>query len=122
MTVDVRTLRTHLDYTAWASARLLEAADKLTPEELTRDFGTADKSVVGSLAHVVAQIPQEQRVERPVDRRDRRLIAPSGSFQRDLETIRRHPRGIDTRRGKAKRLLASLTAARRAAPTTPRRR
>ena len=54
MTVDVNTLRTHLDYTNWASARLLEAAAKLTPEELTRDFGTADKNVVGSLAHIYA--------------------------------------------------------------------
>jgi uncharacterized damage-inducible protein DinB len=52
--VNVDTLRTHLDYTTWASARLLEAAGKLSPEELTRDFGTADKSVVGSLAHIYA--------------------------------------------------------------------
>ncbi len=44
----------HLDYTAWASARLLEAAAKLSPEELTRDFGTTDKNVVGTLAHVFA--------------------------------------------------------------------
>ena len=44
----------HLDYTTWASARLLEAAGKLSNEELTRDFGTADKNVVGTLAHVFA--------------------------------------------------------------------
>ena len=54
MTVSADTLRTHLDYTTWASARLLEAAGGLTPEELTRDFGTADKNVVGTLAHVFA--------------------------------------------------------------------
>jgi len=54
MTVSADTLRTHLDYTAWATARLLEAAAKLSPEELTRDFGTADKNVVGTLAHVFA--------------------------------------------------------------------
>jgi uncharacterized damage-inducible protein DinB len=54
MTIDVNILRTHLDYTAWASNRLLEVAAKLSPEELTRDFGTADKSVVGTLAHVFA--------------------------------------------------------------------
>lgn len=54
MTVNIGTLRMHLDYTAWASGRLLEAAAKLSPEELARDFGTADKSVVGSLAHVYA--------------------------------------------------------------------
>jgi uncharacterized damage-inducible protein DinB len=54
MPVNADTLRMHLDYTTWASARLLEAAATLTPEELTRDFGTADKSVVGTLAHVFA--------------------------------------------------------------------
>ena len=54
MTVNVGTLRMHLDYTTWASGRLLEAAGKLSPEELARDFGTADKSVVGTLAHVYA--------------------------------------------------------------------
>jgi uncharacterized damage-inducible protein DinB len=54
MTVSADTLRTHLDYTAWASARLLEATERLSPEELTRDFGTADKNVVGTLAHAFA--------------------------------------------------------------------
>src|SRR6185295_19479555 len=41
-------------YTAWAASRLLHAAAQLSPEELMRDFGTADKSVVGTLAHVFA--------------------------------------------------------------------
>ncbi len=54
MPVSPETLRTHLDYTAWAASRLLEAPAQLSPEELTRDFGTADKSVVGTLAHVFA--------------------------------------------------------------------
>src|SRR5262244_1665499 len=44
----------HIDYAAWASARLVEAADRLTEDELTRDFGTADKSVLGTLVHVFA--------------------------------------------------------------------
>ena len=48
------TLLTHLNYTAWASRRLVEAAAELTPEELTRDFGTSDKSVLGTLVHVFA--------------------------------------------------------------------
>lgn len=48
------TLLTHLDYTAWASRRLVEAAAQLTPAELTRDFGTSDKSVLGTLVHVFA--------------------------------------------------------------------
>jgi uncharacterized damage-inducible protein DinB len=47
-------LVTHLDYTAWASRRLVDAAQQLTPEELTRDFGTSDHSVLGTLVHVFA--------------------------------------------------------------------
>lgn len=47
-------LRHHIDYTAWASRRLVEAAAALTPEELTRDFGTSDKSVLGTLVHIFA--------------------------------------------------------------------
>jgi uncharacterized damage-inducible protein DinB len=47
-------LLTHVDYTAWASRRLVEAAAQLTPEELTRDFGTSDHSVLGTLVHVYA--------------------------------------------------------------------
>jgi len=47
-------LLTHLDYTAWASARILEAASKLSPEELDHDFKTSDKSVIGTLVHTYA--------------------------------------------------------------------
>ena len=54
MTVSADTLRTHLDYTTWATGRLMEAAARLSPEELVRDFGTADKSVVDTLAHIFA--------------------------------------------------------------------
>jgi uncharacterized damage-inducible protein DinB len=52
MSVSADVLRTHLDYTIWASQRLLQAAGQLTDEELNRDFGTADRSVLGALAHV----------------------------------------------------------------------
>ena len=45
-------LRDHLTYTAWASRRLVDAASQLSPEQLTRDFGTSDKSVLGTLVHV----------------------------------------------------------------------
>ena len=45
-------LRMHLDYTAWASGRLMEAATTLSPEDLLRDFGTADKTLMGTLVHV----------------------------------------------------------------------
>jgi uncharacterized damage-inducible protein DinB len=54
MLVSAETLRIHLNYTAWAATRLLDAAAQLSSEELQRDFGTADKSVVGTLAHVFA--------------------------------------------------------------------
>jgi len=54
MSVPVAELRQHLQYSAWASARLVEAASGLTEEELTHDHETADKSVLGTLVHVFA--------------------------------------------------------------------
>jgi uncharacterized damage-inducible protein DinB len=52
MAISADSLRDHIEYTAWASARLLEAASRLSPDELTRDFGTSDRTVLGTLAHV----------------------------------------------------------------------
>ena len=52
--LSVDALRDLLDYTAWASMRLVEAAASLPDEQLTRDFGTADKSVLGTLVHTFA--------------------------------------------------------------------
>ncbi|MGA3043485.1 MAG: DinB family protein [Bryobacteraceae bacterium] len=52
MLVPAGVLRSHLGYSAWASGLLVEAARGLTQEELTRDFGTADKSVLGTLVHI----------------------------------------------------------------------
>jgi uncharacterized damage-inducible protein DinB len=54
MELTATALRTHLDYTKWASARLVEAAGALTSEELMRDFGTADHHVLGTLVHAYA--------------------------------------------------------------------
>lgn len=54
MLISPELLRTHIDYSGWASARLVEAAGTLTADELTRDFATADKSVLGTLVHVYA--------------------------------------------------------------------
>jgi len=54
MPVSVDTLRLQLDYTAWATQRLLDIAAKLPPEELTRDFQTSDKCVLHTLAHIYA--------------------------------------------------------------------
>jgi uncharacterized damage-inducible protein DinB len=52
MQVPAELLRSHISYSAWASGLLVEAAGRLKPEELTRDFGTGDKSVLGTLVHV----------------------------------------------------------------------
>jgi len=52
MRVPADVLRSHIGYTAWASMQLVGALGGLTPEELTRDFGTADKSVLGTLVHL----------------------------------------------------------------------
>jgi len=54
MPISADIIRGHLDYTAWASGLLLDAARQLTPEELNRDFQTADKSVLGTLVHIFA--------------------------------------------------------------------
>jgi len=54
MPVSVDTLRLQLDYSAWATQRLMDAAAKLSPEELTRDFQTSDKCVLDTLVHVYA--------------------------------------------------------------------
>jgi uncharacterized damage-inducible protein DinB len=54
MALSADALRAHLDYNTWASRRLVEAAGQLSPEELTRDFQTADKSILGTLVHVFA--------------------------------------------------------------------
>jgi len=54
MAVTPEALRTHLDYTVWASRRLVNAASSLPAEELTRDFRSADHSILGTLVHVYA--------------------------------------------------------------------
>src|SRR5271167_4516913 len=52
MPVSADTLRLHLNYAAWASQRLLDAAAALPPDDLTRDFKTADGTIAGTLAHI----------------------------------------------------------------------
>jgi uncharacterized damage-inducible protein DinB len=54
MSVSADTLRMHLAYTAWASRRLMDVVARLSPEELNRDFLTADRSILGTLVHVFA--------------------------------------------------------------------
>jgi uncharacterized damage-inducible protein DinB len=46
-------IQNHLAYDWWASSRLLDAASSLTDEQLNRDFGTADKSIKGTLIHIL---------------------------------------------------------------------
>lgn len=45
-------LQTHLQFTGWASQRLLDAAATLSAEELTRDLKTAHGPVLSTLAHI----------------------------------------------------------------------
>ena len=44
-------LRTLLDYHYWARDRLLEAVERVTPDEFTRDLGSSFKSIHRTLAH-----------------------------------------------------------------------
>jgi uncharacterized damage-inducible protein DinB len=50
--ISVEALQDLLEYSAWASRRLVAAAAELSPEELNRDFQTADHSVLGTLVHI----------------------------------------------------------------------
>jgi uncharacterized damage-inducible protein DinB len=46
---DIRHL---FDYTEWANALAMDAADNLTDEQLRRDFGISHKSIFGTLTHM----------------------------------------------------------------------
>ena len=52
MTIGPDLIRNHLAYTVWATSRLVDAAATLSPEQRERDFGTADKSIAGTLVHI----------------------------------------------------------------------
>ena len=45
-------VRTHIDYTGWASRKLLDAALKLAPEQLSRDMSISHHSILETLAHI----------------------------------------------------------------------
>src|SRR5882724_241925 len=45
-------IRTHLRYSGWASQRLLDAAKKLNPDDLTRNTGVSHESILGTLSHI----------------------------------------------------------------------
>ncbi len=47
-------LRQHLEYSAWASRKLVQAVKDLSLGDRMRDFGTADKNALGTLVHIFA--------------------------------------------------------------------
>ena len=101
MSVSAEALRLHIDYTAWASARLLDAAGALTAEELTRDFQTADKSVLDTMAHVFAAdriwLSRLQGAPRAtfIDPQDRQLSALQQEWPALLDRWKEYVAGID---------------------------
>jgi len=48
-TTEIRQLFT---YTEWANNLVLDAAEKLSPDQLVRDVGISHKSILGTLAHM----------------------------------------------------------------------
>lgn len=54
MAVSLEALQQHIDYNVWASRRLIDAVSNVSTEELTHNFKTADKSILGTLAHLYA--------------------------------------------------------------------
>src|SRR5690348_5284682 len=50
--VSAATLREHLAYTAWASHRLVRAVEHLPHDQLTHDFHTSERNLLGTLVHV----------------------------------------------------------------------
>jgi len=102
MNVPAEVVQSHLSYHAWASGLLVEAASRLSNEELTRDFGTADKSVLGTLVHVFGA--------------DRVWLAPEARARWNL-LDRRRPPACGTPKG----LAGSLSAVGRLGRGTDRR-
>ncbi len=47
-------MKRHMAYSEWASSRLLKAALALPAAEVRQDFRTADKSILGTLVHIMA--------------------------------------------------------------------
>ena len=42
----------HLQYSGWASRKVLDAARSLNPDDLTRNVGVSHESIVGTLSHI----------------------------------------------------------------------
>jgi uncharacterized damage-inducible protein DinB len=52
MKIDSSFFKTQLDYTYWASDRLLDAARPLPEDDLARDLGSSFGGVLGTLVHI----------------------------------------------------------------------
>jgi uncharacterized damage-inducible protein DinB len=52
--MNAQELSTLLDYHYWARDRVLAAAERLTPDQLTRDLGSSFRSVRDTLVHIYA--------------------------------------------------------------------
>jgi uncharacterized damage-inducible protein DinB len=52
--MNLHELQTLLDYHYWARDRVLDAAEKLTPDQFGRDLGSSFRSVRETLAHIYA--------------------------------------------------------------------
>ncbi len=50
--MDKAILDRHLQYTAWATNHVMTAIAELPTEDLERDFKTADRTIVATLAHI----------------------------------------------------------------------
>jgi len=50
--ISATVLRSHLDFSSWASRQLMEAAVSLPLEEANRDLRTSYQSIAGTLAHI----------------------------------------------------------------------
>ena len=51
--MNYRDLETLLDYHYWARDRLLDAAGRLTPQQLTQDLGNSFPSILDTLRHLI---------------------------------------------------------------------
>src|SRR6476659_10090384 len=50
--MNVPDIRSLLDYTEWANALAIDAANKLSEENLRKDFGISHQSIFGTLLHM----------------------------------------------------------------------
>jgi uncharacterized damage-inducible protein DinB len=54
MAVTADVLQDHLRYTAWASERLVRAVEHIPSDQLTHDFRSSERNILGTLVHIFA--------------------------------------------------------------------